>query len=1151
MSTPQFTGPDGVGRESLAFSTTLGSRFFTGTMDADTVDMEVSIRGAAYTSDPDLILFEGTSFTLPNPAAYPDGLDLQAGVNTIRLRSISTSGAVSGDAVAEVSLIQERDVGIVATAPTNVTVEQFDRHVTITVEVVDDSNFRGFNFYASKYAGGGASGYLLINVDLVQDGTTGEEVASLGTIESDADVALDSAGDHAADPLYVTILGTQTDADDALLQTDFTDTVLVPETVGKVRVTATVESVRETTFYTFNHSRTANSSSTPATISVGSFAATPSTEPLYYVVAAVYYDSDNRVEVESSFSPEVAARPLRVSTTVGNFPVVTRQQINRDVIGAIQRSNPHIRVDPGSYLRDTFIDPFGSEAERLRFILDFLHRASSFAGLLAIDDPTATGSSVDVAASTYKQALKKAFHITKDSDVQALIDRMFEARASDYGVTRLAGKFARGEVTFYTTSKPTKSLPVALGAVVSGGSTSFKVTRAGTIKFESLASYYNPVTGRYSITVPIQATTVGSTGNIGAGQIRTVTSGAPGLSCINVADTFGGDDLETNRQMAERARNALASVDSGTERGYLQAAAGTPGVVQAKVISSGNPLMHRDLDSSGAHRGGKVDIWVQGENLGTVTDTFAFTFKIANNIQFEVVGDPDDLTFRAVDSTLSQTNPIVEMLDDEDAGYELVNATTGEVFDLTGVTISSYDTIVLDTDLDQPTVSLSDVIFGDYRYRTGSQFEFPRQPVASIVSVTGAVSGELDAAAYALWHPNAPLEKGRSTSAGDYLLITGTTDDDGNLVPSGNTIDITDEEHVVVGEYIEYLDNLGANSLTVVVKSEDGLTTYRGPNDPSGESDYTLIEGDETTAVGLKRVTTGDIASGDTVLVSYSHDENFTVKYKVNQVVTAVQETVDAARHVTADVLVKEGVKVPVDISATIILEEDAEQSEVDTSVRTRLENHFASLRLGEPLRQSDVVRIIDATAGVSYVVTPLTKMVRGDGSIVVRETLSTDQTGDVTYVSDWSTPSVAVWLIEEELGAATVVGGGSEEDFTGVFQDDVALDLHIVPPQTALGAAPGRGYIIGADGHPIPGISDDDTLRAAGYTTDAEIEAQRKALTANRVLVSLPVDDSMIDHDYTITYIVEADTGVKNIDPGDAEYLVAGEYDFTYDEDR
>ena len=81
--TPLVLGPDGVLRDTLQFSTTAGNRFFSGTTGATTVDMEVSIAGGAYTRDSDYVVFDGTTWSIPNPEAFPDGLALDAGENTI------------------------------------------------------------------------------------------------------------------------------------------------------------------------------------------------------------------------------------------------------------------------------------------------------------------------------------------------------------------------------------------------------------------------------------------------------------------------------------------------------------------------------------------------------------------------------------------------------------------------------------------------------------------------------------------------------------------------------------------------------------------------------------------------------------------------------------------------------------------------------------------------------------------------------------------------------------------------------------------------------------------------------------------------------------------------------------------------------------
>lgn len=1143
MTTPTILGPDGVYREKFIFSTTQESRFFTGTTDSNTAEMEVSINGTAYTNDAEYITFEGTSWTVPNPEFFPDGLDLQDGVNTILVRSVSTTGEVSAAAEIEVTLADDSDLGIVASTPTNISVEQRDRTVDIRVEGLDAEGFQGFNVYASRFEGGGETGYQRINVNLITDSTVIEEIENLITTESDADAA-------SADPLFYRVTGSQENVDGTTLQTDFSETLELDETVTTVRATYTVQSVRTIQRYSFEHDRLGTPDSDTPTIPVGDFAALGSDDLLYYVVSAVFYDEENRIEFESAYSPEVVGRPLRVTATLGNFPSFRQGQVATQLANSILRSNAQVRVDKGSGIRDVTIDPVATEAEKIRFIYDFLHRAQIPSQLLAIDDPQGTGESVAVESSSYKLALKQAFLLSSNQEVQLLIDSMFESYASKFGVYRSGGRAARGEVTFFTRNRPTRTLNIPLGTIVQGGSQQFITTQSASIDINSLASSFNPITGRYQVTVPIRAAQAGSAGVVAAGQIRRIVSTIPGLSVINNSKTFGGENTQSNRDLVEEARRKLSSVDSGTKQGILQLAADVPGVERAKVVVHPNPLMQRDLDGDGVHRGGKVDVWVQGTNLATVTDTFAFTFDLATDIQFQVFGDPGNLRFRSLDPALSETNPIVEMLDFPSQGYELVNATTGETFDLTNVTIESYDTIVLDTDLVQPSVALTDVILGSYRRRAGTEYILSRQPVTEVVSVTGAVSGEFPDDAFTLVHPDSPLIQGRSGLAQSYLLVTPFTNDDGEVVPATGGLTATDEPHVLLDNTPEPLDNLGASFLSIVVTSEDGLTTYRGPNDPSGTSDYTIILGDATTPVSIQKTSSGAIPDGATVLVSYEYDENFTVTYTTNLTVSVVQEDIDAKKNVTADILVKDAVPVPIDIQATVVLNQGAAADQVDRDLRTNFTNYLSNLRLGDPFRQSDAVNIIEQTEGVSYVVVPLTQMSRQQGSQVVREALNTDLAADVEMITNLSTASVGVWLLKDELKADTTNGGGSTTEFRGVFEDDLTMDLLDASSSfSALSTVAGRAYIIGEDGAVIFGYSDDSTLAAAGVAA-ADRAARRRELTANRILVSVLIGDTPVNHEYAATYVVGDDTGVKNILPGDAEYITVGNLFFTKDED-
>ena len=1153
MSNPQILGPDNTLRSEVVFSTTVQTRFFEGTLPDDAVEVQVSINGAGYSSDDTLIQWGDGEWVVPNPEYDPDGILLLEGVNTILVRAILPSGSVTPPASAQVFLVTDSDLGVVAEVPTNISVIQSNNSVLIRAEEPSSTTgLQGVNVYASQFAGGGITGYTRINVNIVSETVVVQEREQFASQDVSVPVKVDTNGDPVADPLFFRVMGQQEDENEVLIQSDFNARYEVPETARTIQMNLTLDQVRDVTVYEFAHNRQNGTTSTPATVRVSAFANLSADQPLYYVVAAVYYDEDSNTEYTSAYSPEIVAQPELVTTALSSIPSVSRQNIIKEFITAIFRSNPQVKVEAGSVLRDTVIDPFSSESERLRFLLDFYQRARTPALLLQVDDPTSSGTSTPVNQSSYKQGLKGALYITSDAEVQNLINSAFDAYASNLGVRRRTGTPSAGEVLFFTTSRPTASVVIPLGTTVSGGSVQFNTTREATISADQVASFYNPISGIYQISVPVQATTTGAQTNVGVGQVRSVSSTlSTSLQVTNLGAMSGGQDAESNLALTVRVQNRIASVDSGTERGYLQTAADVPGVVKANVVAAGNPLMQRDLNAAGEHKGGKVDIWVQGENTATVTDTFAFTFDVAQDVQFEVL-NVSDLTFRALDSELSQSNPLVEMLDDPTVGYEFRNASTGDVFDLSGVTVLTYNTIQLNTAIPQPAVDLTDVVLGSYRRQTGTAFVLPRQPVSEITSVEGVVSGTLPEEAYLLVHPDAPLDTGRSALAGDYLQINGYTDSTGATVPSGDTISVTDESHVLIGQYPEFLDSLGANYLTIVVTSDDGLVTYAGPNDPSGAPDYQITLGTQTTAVSITRTETSTIPNGATVLISYQHDENFTVTYTTNLIVSLTQDAVNAKKHATADVIVKEAVPAPIDIEATVVLIRGRDSGTVDTTLRTNLANFFSNLRLGDAVRQSDLVNVIEQTSGVSYVLVPLTKMVRQEGSTVVREALSTDTVAESVLLTSLSTNEAIVYLLTEELSAATVDGGGAEGDFKSVFQDDVAMNLLLGSSTLAsLGSATGLAYIVGSDGAVIDGYSDDTTLEAEGYLTAAAKQARRAEITGNRVLVSVEPGDSPTSHQYAATYVVGVDSGAKNIDPGDAEYCEEGTFTFTYDEDQ
>ena len=203
----------------------------------------------------------------------------------------------------------------------------------------------------------------------------------------DASVLLDENSNPVADPLFYRSQIVQEDQTGNQLQIDFNELVTIPESARHLRTTLAVDRVEKASFYVFEHERGTDVSSPRSSIPSNEMATLPVEDPIYYVVTAIYYHPSSNMYTESPFSQEVVGKPLLISSTVQELPMASRQTLIRDITLGLHRSNPNLSVNPGSVVRDTFIDPFTSEAQRLRFIMDFLHRAQSFSSLLAVDSP--------------------------------------------------------------------------------------------------------------------------------------------------------------------------------------------------------------------------------------------------------------------------------------------------------------------------------------------------------------------------------------------------------------------------------------------------------------------------------------------------------------------------------------------------------------------------------------------------------------------------------------------------------------------------------------------------------------------------------------------------------------------------------------------
>jgi hypothetical protein len=98
--------------------------------------------------------------------------------------------------------------------------------------------------------------------------------------------------------------------------------------------------------------------------------------------------------------------------------------------------------------------------------------------------------------------------------------------------------------------------------------------------------------------------------------------------------------------------------------------------------------------------------------------------------------------------------------------------------------------------------------------------------------------------------------------------------------------------------------------------------------------------------------------------------ERLTVRYNHNRLITTVTTSLEEVRSITADVLVKEGFNLAVDVSGQILINENASNS--SSTIRENVENAVVNLlnssTFGTTIDYSDIISVAAAISGVDSV---------------------------------------------------------------------------------------------------------------------------------------------------------------------------------------
>jgi hypothetical protein len=253
---------------------------------------------------------------------------------------------------------------------------------------------------------------------------------------------------------------------------------------------------------------------------------------------------------------------------------------------------------------------------------------------------------VDLQAQQVSEVYEALREISALQSVSNVTGQDLTNYASNYGVTRQNGTKAIGTVVF-TFKNIDSDITISSGTLVrtrnglpfsTVSTTSITTSQANSLRATAtrLREQLNAasITDEFAIEASVEANSAGSIGNIASYSI-TLTNASDVNGVTNLSSFTGGSDLESDAALRSRILATFAGTNVGTAVGYRSVVLNLATSIDALVVEPGDPLMTRDgtvtvVNSSGdtvvsePGTGGRVDIYIMGENLQAGTDSFVF-----------------------------------------------------------------------------------------------------------------------------------------------------------------------------------------------------------------------------------------------------------------------------------------------------------------------------------------------------------------------------------------------------------------------------------------------------------------------------------------------------------------------------------------------
>jgi uncharacterized phage protein gp47/JayE len=281
-----------------------------------------------------------------------------------------------------------------------------------------------------------------------------------------------------------------------------------------------------------------------------------------------------------------------------------------EMLQRLQLTQSSLDVKPGSVARDLFVDLQG---QQVADIYDALRDISALQSIMNL-----TGQDLVNYGANYG--------VIKNSGTKASGTVVLTFRAIDLDFPIQSGSVVRSR----------SGMPFLTISTISISKSQANAYRANATRLRQQLNLVG-ITDEFAVEVSVEAQSQGSIGNISAYSI-TSHNIANVNSATNVTSFSSGTDLENDAAYRSRILATFAGTNVGTALGYRSVILSLAEAIDALVIEPGDPLMTRDgtvvtTDSDGnlivsePGTGGRVDIYVMGDNPQSGTDGFVYYDK--------------------------------------------------------------------------------------------------------------------------------------------------------------------------------------------------------------------------------------------------------------------------------------------------------------------------------------------------------------------------------------------------------------------------------------------------------------------------------------------------------------------------------------------